>query len=209
MMKGRLNLYFADPAQHRVESLRDLVSDAIFLPSAPPFEREEVCDTVTLPMGARLFSLSAHTHQRGERFTVTHPDGTLLYENTIFNDPLRQHFDPPLVFDAAEEAARTLTYCGLYNNGVAPDGSPDPETVTRYSRLPESVKVPGVPGLCEPVACVSGLLAAPCAGVGDDAACDSAPGAGDGWCDACPITGGQSTENEMFVILGDYYLIEG
>ena len=84
-----------------------------------------------MPIGARLFSLSSHTHQRGERFTVHHPDGTLLYENTIFNDPLRQQFDPPLLFDDPDDAARTLTYCGLYNNGVGPDGEPDPETVTR------------------------------------------------------------------------------
>jgi hypothetical protein len=208
-MNGRLNLYFADPAVHRVQSLRNLVSDAIFMPSAPPFEREEVCASVTLPTGARLFTLSSHTHQRGERFTIHHPDGTLLYENTIFNDPLRQHFDPPLVFDSAADEERTLSYCAVYNNGVGPDGAPDPETVTRHSRMPDSVKVPGVPGECEPVACVTGQVGAPCAGVDDDAACDSSPGAGDGWCDACAITGGQSTENEMFVVLGDYYIIDG
>ena len=39
-------------------------------------------------------------------------------------------------------------------------------------------------------------------GVDDDATCDSEPGAGDGWCDACAITGGESTENEMFLIPG-------
>ena len=85
-----------------MQDLRNLVSGAIFLPATPPFEREEVRATVTLPQGAHL-SLSSHTHQRGERFTVTHPDGTLLYENTIFNDPLRQHFDPPLIFESASE----------------------------------------------------------------------------------------------------------
>jgi hypothetical protein len=31
-------------------------------------------------------------------------------------------------------------------------------------------------------------------------------GAGDGWCDACPITGGESTENEMFVLFGAVYI---
>lgn len=207
-MNGRLNLYFAEEAKHRVQDLRNLVSDAIFLPSAPPFERQEVCATVTLPIGAQLFTLSSHTHQRGERFTVHHPDGTLLYENTLYNDPLRKEFTPALLFDDTTEEARTLTYCGLYNNGVGPDGAPDPEGVTRHSRMPESVKVPGVPGDCEPIACVAGLIGAPCSGTDDDAACDSAPGANDGWCDACPITGGQSTENEMFVLLGDYYIIE-
>ena len=38
------------------------------------------------------------------------------------------------------------------------------------------------------------------AGAEDNAACDSSPGAGDGRCDACPITSGQTTENEMFVL---------
>ena len=35
------------------------------------------------------------------------------------------------------------------------------------------------------------------------------PGAGDGWCDACPIAGGESTENEMFILLGQYFIAEG
>ncbi|MDP6943569.1 MAG: hypothetical protein QF464_05420, partial [Myxococcota bacterium] len=88
------------------------------------------------------------------------------------------------------------------------NGEPDPETVTRHSRLPESVQIFGVPGDCVPEACVSGQIAALCDGVDDDATCDSEPGAGDGWCDACAITGGESTENEMFLILGHYYLVE-
>lgn len=32
------------------------------------------------------------------------------------------------------------------------------------------------------------------------------PGANDGLCDACPITGGESTENEMFILIGSYYV---
>ena len=48
-----------------------------------------------------------------------------------------------------------------------------------------------------------GTVAAPC---GQDTDCDSTPGAGDGWCDACPITGGESTENEMFVLFGAMYI---
>ena len=91
---------------------------------------------------------------------------------------------------------------------VGPDGEPDIETVTRYSRMPESVKLPGVPGDCSPVACVSGQIGAACDGPEDNATCDSAPGAGDGWCDACHITGGESTENEMFLMLGMYYEVE-
>ena len=38
--------------------------------------------------------------------------------------------------------------------------------------------------------------------VEDDASCDSAPGAGDGSCDACAITSGLTSDDEMFVMLG-------
>ena len=42
---------------------------------------------------------------------------------------------------------------------------------------------------------------------GDDSYCDSSPGAGDGVCDACPVVGGVTTEDEMFLLLGNYYLV--
>ena len=74
--------------------------------------------------------------------------------------------------------------------------------------MPDSVQLPGVPGKCSPVACVSGQIGAPCDGPDDDATCDSAPDADDGWCDAYAITGGESTENEMFLILGMYYEVD-
>ena len=41
---------------------------------------------------------------------------------------------------------------------------------------------------------------------GDDAACDSAPGLGDGVCDACPVLGGVTTEDEMFILLGSFFV---
>ena len=208
LMNGRLNFLYARDAQHMARGLFTRALRNIFRPNTPPFEREEICADMTLPQGAHLFTLSSHTHQRGERFTIFHPNGELLYENYIFNDPLRQRFDPPLVFDSERPEERTLRYCAVFNNGVAPDGSPDPETVTRYSRLPESVFISGVPGECAPVACASGQIGNACAGLDDHATCDSTPGAGDGLCDACAITGGESTENEMFLILGDFYVIE-
>jgi hypothetical protein len=45
-------------------------------------------------------------------------------------------------------------------------------------------------------------VGAPCGGVGDDATCDSFTGAGDGFCDACAITAGLTTEDEMFILVG-------
>ena len=59
---------------------------------------------------------------------------------------------------------------------------------------------------CEPVACAEGRVGAPCDGAGDDARCDTSAGAGDGRCDACPITGGFGSENEMFQMVANYLL---
>ncbi|MGB0589653.1 MAG: hypothetical protein ACPGU1_08250 [Myxococcota bacterium] len=208
MMNGRLNFLYTDNPVHLVRGFLGMTGGDIFKPNTPPFERSEICSELTLPVGSRIIWLSSHTHQRGERFQIFHPDGELLYENTVYNDPLRKTFDPPLIFDSEDAAERTLTYCAVYNNGVGAEGEPDPETVTRYSRMPESVEIPGVPGACSPIACVTGQVGAPCDGPADDASCDTSPGAGDGWCDACAITGGESTENEMFLVLGDYYVVD-
>ena len=208
LMNGRINFLYTDNPVHKAKGFLGMTSGDIFKPSTPPFERSEVCAELELPVGSRIIRLSSHTHKRGERFEIFHPDGTLIYENTIYNDPLRKTFDPPIALDSEDPADRTLRYCAVYNNGVGPDGAPDPESVTRYSRMPESVNIPGVPGACSPIACVAGQIGAPCDGPDDDAACDSSPGAGDGWCDACAITGGESTENEMFLVLGRYYVLE-
>src|SRR5437016_3997696 len=82
----------------------------------------------------------SHAHKHGKHFTITGPDGALLYENFVYNDPAELIFNPPLHFDSPDPTQRTLHYCSLYNNGVKADGSPDPELVTRYSRLPESAR---------------------------------------------------------------------
>jgi hypothetical protein len=42
---------------------------------------------------------------------------------------------------------------------------------------------------------------------GDDRACDSKPGANDGVCDACPLKGGTTTDDEMFALLGWWYSV--
>ena len=58
------------------------------------------------------------------------------------------------------------------------------------------------------IACVDGPQKGElCAG--DDSVCDSTPGAGDGACDACPLLGGVTTDDEMFVLLGAYYCVPG
>src|SRR4030095_684831 len=115
----------------------------------------------------------------------------------VYNDPAERVFDPPLVFDAQDPAQRVLHYCSLYNNGVASDGSPDPETVTRASRVPPQGFI------CNPVACTAGKIGASC--FGDHRRCDSSRGAGAGGCDAGATAGGESTESEMFILIGSSY----
>jgi hypothetical protein len=207
-MHARLNYWFA-PVDNQKTPVRGIFNvGRIFSANAEPYTTQTLCNDHVLPQGARLFNLSSHTHKRGKHFTVDLPDGSRIYESFVYNDPVSQDFDPPLAFDSPDAKDRTLHYCSLYNNGVADDGSPDPETVTRLSRLPASVFVPGVPGRCTPKACAAGKIGVSCAGPDDDATCDSSPGAGDGECDACRITGGESTENEMFILLGNYF-VEG
>ena len=43
---------------------------------------------------------------------------------------------------------------------------------------------------------------------GDHSVCDSTPDAGDGVCDACFAMGGFTTEDEMYIFLGSYYIPE-
>jgi hypothetical protein len=205
VLNGRLNFIFAREQRYPVVPILDI--SQVFRPDAPPYTVATYCHEHVVPQGARVFLLTSHNHKRGKRFWATGPDGTLLYENFLYNDPVKQRFDPPLAFDSPDAAERTVTYCGTFNNGVGEDGEPDPETVTRASRIPESGWTDL--GNCTPVACAAGRIGAPCNGADDDATCDSAPGAGDGDCDACPITGGESTENEMFILIGSMFIADG
>ncbi len=212
VMNARLNYYFAEKTES-LHSLRTIFdSSRIFAANAAPYTSQTICQDHVLPQGANLYELSSHTHKHGEHFWVDLQGGERVYENFIYNDPAEVRFDPPRVFDSPDPAQRTLHFCATYNNGVAADGSPDPEVVTRSSRVPESARQPGSFGTCEPTACVSGKIGAPCDdGVrgnltGNDDACDSSPGKGDGWCDACSITAGESTENEMFILIGSYFI---
>ena len=124
---------------------------------------------------------------------------SLLFPAQPQSDPMfqaMQTYRPTVLF------ATPSVYAQMAHDA---DGSPDTELVTRLSRV--SVTAAGqIGGTCKPVACTAGRVAAACNGADDDASCDSSPGAGDGECDACPITGGESTENEMFNLFGLYYV---
>ncbi len=203
-MHAWLNYEYAADRRYVVHGIFD--TDAIFdATGIPPYQIGTICNDYTFddfspPQQAHLFALSSHTHRHGQHFWITDPQhgDQLLYENFVYNDPPNKQFDPPLVFNAGDK----LHYCATFNNGVAPGGGPDPTLVTRASRVP-----PNAPAFsqCAPVKCVAGKMSPP-ASCRKNADCDSRPGAGDGLCDACPITGGESTENEMFILIGQYYV---
>jgi hypothetical protein len=218
-----LNVWFAKTEAERQDLLRGIFdSRNIFVQDVPPFEKREYCSTFTMRRGSRLSDLSSHTHKRGLLFRIWLPPNTPcpavagclpeetrppLVATTIYNDPIQYEFNPPMAFDDANVASRTLKYCSVYDNGFK-----DPSTVKRRSTSPEPpdlhlppFKAPGGP--CAP------FLGLACAnepkrgeGCGNDASCDSSPGAGDGSCDACPLRGGVTTEDEMFILLGSCYV---
>ncbi len=130
------------------------------------------------------------------------PDASLLYTNYIYNDPLVLDFNPVMFMggDASVPAERSLTYCALYDNGFS-----DPTTVkTKSGSPPTPVGQFGLGGPCKvATGCTAGKVGQPCNG--DDAACNTEAG-NDGKCDACELKGGVTTEDEMFLLLGSYFV---
>ena len=156
-------------------------------------------DEVITGVNAALSGVPAPTERDAE--------DSLLYVNFEYSDPLVMRFEPEWVFQPGTRAdERSFTYCALYDNGFT-DSS---EVKRRSTSPPPPVSFPGIGGPCSlPTHCAEGLVRERCSGRTDrarDASCDSSPDAGDGMCDACPVSGGVTTEDEMFLLLGLYYL---
>lgn len=209
-MEQYYNLWFAGAADqaYEVEALFD--SSENFIQEVPPFTAREYCRTHTFPQNTRLFHLTSHTHRFGKLFRVWGPpnqscnaaDGCLpnsgapLYLSTQYNDPVHLLLEPPLILDSADPAQRTFKYCSRYDNGAA-----DPNEVKRYSTSPAPPLGMGPGGPCPiaETACFGGANQGEvCAG--SDALC------GSGVCDACTLRGGQTTQDEMFILVGSYYV---
>jgi cysteine-rich repeat protein len=219
-MAQYLNLDLAGPSDqlHEVQGIFD--AGSIFVQDVPPFGTREYCRTYTAPLGARIFRLGSHTHRHGVRFRIWDPPNTpcepgspacvpgpaerLIYLSTEYADPVQLDFPTPSVLTDPAIAERTYLYCSLYDNGSTAS-SP---SVKRRSTSPAPLLplIPGGPCGDTTVACVNdgprkGTLCG-----GSDSACDSTAGAGDGICDACPVRGGVTTEDEMLIMLGFYYV---
>lgn len=219
-----MNFEFTDPSNQAYLRQDLIVFDAIFaMGTIPPFESTEVCASYTVERGARLITLTSHTHQRGRDFRIWYPpngsceagpectpptDREPDYRSFVYDDPLTQRFgeDDVLAFDATGEDERTFLYCAIFDNGEE-----DPTTVRRHSQRPDTRTcefTEQAGGLvtqcgCEPEAraCFGGPEEGMSCG-GDDAICG-----GGGVCDACPLGGGITTEEEMFALGGAYYVV--
>ena len=136
-------------------------------------------------------------------------DGTesLLYVSHVYNDPIVRRFGAaPLIFASSDPDQRALTYCGLYDNGFS-----DPTTVKLKSKSPHPPNPLAPGGPCATATnCTAGKIGSPCQGTSAadrNRSCDSDPEhPGDGLCDACPVVGGVTTEDEMFLLLGGFWV---
>jgi cysteine-rich repeat protein len=142
-----------------------------------------------------------------------------IYTSTDYSDPLQLEFDPPKAYHSEAEEDRTFLFCSRYDNGSTPE-SPH---VKRRSQTPMPPGLPGLPGIPFPISpdllnlygiggpcpaeqtyCVDGPNRGAHCG-GDHSLCGDPANE---WCDACAARGGVTTEDEMFILLGSYYIPE-
>jgi len=134
-----------------------------------------------------------------------------IYLSYVYNDPIVVRWDEtPLIFASPDPDQRALTYCGLYDNGFL-----DPREVKRKSLSPATPNPLAPGGPCNvPTHCTAGKVGQPCSGAIQstrDRSCDTNPdepdmSLRDGHCDACPVIGGVTTEDEMFLLLGGFWV---
>jgi len=213
-MESWINIGYTSLRTWPAQGLFD--SQWIFTQNVPPFERREYCATHTFAEGTHLFQLTSHTHKRGVRWRYYDapqtpcsapggttnpacvPSGSLLdgYESYDYSDPLTLHFDPPKVFSGSV-ADRTIKFCSLFDNGFT-----DPQDVKKQSTSPVPTGNLIIGGPCNDSVtfCLEGTnQGAPCNG--NDAVCT-----GGGTCDACTLLGGVTTEDEMYISIGTFYI---
>jgi cysteine-rich repeat protein len=144
-------------------------------------------------------------------------DDQPMYFSTDYSDPLNLQLEPPLELDSKYAKDRTFLYCALFDNGATPQSPPvkqqstSPYPPSLFGFPPTLLEVLGGPCPWQTVACLNdGPMKGQKCGTlqgADHELCDSSPGAGDGVCDACPVHGGVTTEDEMFILLGNYYQV--
>lgn len=210
-----VNLIFA-PREEQIWPQRQIfdTSQIYSMTAVAPFTSKEICMTFSVPRYAQLMTLSSHMHKRGKLFRVWLPpnapcDSGVIgcspptrdsdYQSRIYNDPVYTSYDPPLEYDDVGIESRTFTACAVYDNGAT-----DPLEVKRESTKPNTPTcvLSGAACGCSTSSrvCLFGdNQGASCDG--DDTVCGSG-----GLCDACPLRGGITTDDEMFIPLGSYFV---
>ncbi|MDG2333458.1 MAG: hypothetical protein P8Q97_04465 [Myxococcota bacterium] len=219
-MEQYLNIDFAGPADRLFPAQAIFDSVSIFSENVPAYGTQEVCRTYTVEQGANVSNINSHTHRWGVQFRVWEPPQTacypdsngdgcspgnpsqLIYYSTDYTDPVQLNFSPPVLYDSPNPEDRTFLYCSVYDNGSTPT-SP---SVKRQSTSPSAPGglgpfAPGGPCADAATTCFGGANAGVACN-GNDGLCDS------GQCDACPVNGGVTTEDEMFIFIGTYYVPE-
>ncbi|MFN2375016.1 MAG: DUF4215 domain-containing protein [Candidatus Binatia bacterium] len=212
-MEAWINIAYTD--QRTWPAIGLFNNNWIFTQNVPPFQQREYCATHTFDEGTRLFQLSSHTHKRGIRWRYYSPPQTacsapggstnpaclpgnaddIFYESYDYSDPLVLDSDPPIHFTGTP-ANRTIKFCALYDNGFT---NADKVKTKSGSPTPTGNLIFGGPCSASETACMGGInKGALCNG--SDANC---PGS---TCDACPLRGGVTTEDEMYIAIGTYYI---
>lgn len=225
-----MNLEFARPDELLYLRRQIFDADEIFgMGRIEAFSSHEACTSYTIPEHGRLLTLSSHTHRYGKEFRVWYPpnqpcesgpdcqpnnDRAPDYTSFDYEDPLYQRFseDGILAFDSSNVEDRTFKYCAFWDNGEAV-----PSEVRRESTKPDADTCDFVDNFA-PLANQAGLGLFTCGCPPEERSCfggpnqgmvcngdDSACGEG-GVCDACAVGGGVTTEEEMFILLGSYYV---
>jgi hypothetical protein len=199
--------WFAAPEERGYElqgvlTAGESTPNADLLINVPPYQKREYCSLYTLPRHARAVSLSSHVHKRGVRWRTWLPphatscpvggcmpdEAEPIQQSRYYNDPVTTLFDPPRELDQAEAEARTIKFCSVFDNG-----KDDPALLKRKSQLPAGSSCQG------PLYCAGGGHAGQ--------SCSSDAECGTGSCDACAVTWGVTTEDEMFFLAVSYYIV--
>jgi len=142
------------------------------------------------------------------------PPRAPLYFSSDYSDPLQLGFDPPLAYDDPDVASRTFLFCSTYDNGSGP-GSPPVKLRSKAPYPPDTAGFPGtilnavgIGGPCpkKVTSCVDGPNKGLICGTNttlNHAFCGDPALA---LCDACPTRGGVTTSDEMYILLGSYFV---
>lgn len=227
-----LNLSFAPPDQLLYQRRQIFDADDIFgMGRVEAYQSKEACGSFTIPQYGRLLTLSSHTHRFGTNFRVWYPpnevcdndepgmecqlpDGDPDYVSFDYADPVYQRFSGDSIpsFDSPDPEDRTFAFCAVWDNGKS-----NPLDVRRNSIKPNAETCEFVANFA-PIASTAGVDIFTCGCEPDQRSCFGGPNEGmlcngddavcgeGGTCDACPLGGGVTTEEEMFILLGSYYV---